>query len=462
MQARWAVRVASSGHARSHAASACIRGALRGGARDTFAFTMTLPADEPTSPVTPAPEHPSGVTLPGIRAARDRIASSVRVTPLLHKPTLAPYAGNHAVYIKCEHLQRTGSFKLRGALNLISQLTPEERSRGVVAASAGNHAQGVAVAAAELGVAATIFMPEDASLAKVEATRNYGAEVRLVGDNLTATLVVARTFADEQRAVFVHPFDDDRIIEGQGTLGLELVEQLPDVATVLLPIGGGGLAAGVATVVRALRPDCQIVGVQAAACDSFGPSLRAGHPVHVEARPTMADGIAVKQPGERTFAILRELIDTHVVVEEAEISEAILWSMERAKQVIEGAGAAPLAALLAGRIQTDGPVAVVIGGGNVDPANLINVIRHGLSAMGRYLHLATCLVDRPGELSRLLQVLASLRVNILGVDHHREDVGVGVGETRVDLVLQTRNAEHVTEVERALEAAGYPVLQSSL
>ncbi|MBC7460160.1 MAG: pyridoxal-phosphate dependent enzyme, partial [Thermoleophilia bacterium] len=315
--------------------------------------------------------------------------------------------------------------------------------------------------AAEYGVSATIFMPVEASLAKVEATRSYGAEVRLAGDSLTATLIEARAFADERHAVFVHPFDDDRIIEGQGTLGLELVEQLPDVGTVVLPIGGGGLAAGVATVMRALRPDCHIIGVQAAACDSYGPSLAAGHPVHVEAGPTMADGIAVKQPGERTFAILRELIDQHVTVDEADISSAILWSMERAKQIVEGAGAAPLAALLSGRIETHGPVVVVLGGGNVDPVNLMTVIRHGLSAVGRYLRLTTSLADRPGELSRLLQLLAVLRVNILGVDHHREGVGVGVGETRVDLVLQTRNAEHVHEVEQALTAAGYPVLSST-
>ncbi|MBC7461647.1 MAG: pyridoxal-phosphate dependent enzyme, partial [Thermoleophilia bacterium] len=219
---------------------------------------MTLPADEPTRRVTSAAAPAFGVTLDGVRAARDRIGSTVRVTPLLHKATLSPYAGNQPVYLKCEHLQRTGSFKLRGALNLIGQLTGEERARGVVAASAGNHAQGVAVAAAEYGVSATIFMPVEASLAKVEATRSYGAEVRLAGDSLTATLIEARAFADERHAVFVHPFDDDRIIEGQGTLGLELVEQLPDVGTVVLPIGGGGLAAGVATVMRALRPDCHI------------------------------------------------------------------------------------------------------------------------------------------------------------------------------------------------------------
>ena len=423
---------------------------------------MTEPDGEPMSSPSGNLASPTQVSLAGIRAARDRIADRIRFTPLLPKETLVPYAGGHPVFLKCEHLQRTGSFKLRGALNLISQLTAEERARGVVAASAGNHAQGVAVAASELGVASTIFMPEDASLAKVEATRAYGAEVRLVGDSLTAALIAARSFADSADAVFVHPFDDDRIIEGQGTMGLELVEQLPEIATVVLPIGGGGLAAGVATVIRELRPDCRIVGVQAAACASFAASRAAGHPVHVEARPSMADGIAVKQPGERTFAILDRLVDVDVLVDEAEIATAILWSMERAKQVVEGAGAAPLAALLAGKVEATGPVAIVVGGGNIDPANLVTVIRHGLSAVGRYLHIATALPDRPGELSRLLALLADLRVNILGVEHHREGARIGVGETRVDLVLQTRNAAHVLEVEAALASAGYPVLASSV
>lgn len=401
---------------------------------------------------------PVTVTIDDIRAARERIAATVRVTPLLRKDTLAPIVG-HPVYLKCEHLQRTGSFKLRGAANLVAMLDANERASGVVAASAGNHAQGVAVAAAELGVHATIFMPQDATLAKVDATRGYGAEVRLTGENLSQTLDVAREWADEHGAVFVHPFDDPRIIAGQGTIGLELVEQLPELATVVIGIGGGGLASGIATAIRALRPDCRIIGVQAAACPSYSASLEAGHPVIVEAAPTMADGIAVKQPGAMTFGILRDLVDEHVEVTEEEISAAILWSMERAKQVLEGAGATPLAALMAGRIRTDGPVVLVGGGGNIDPASLMTVIRHGLSAMGRFLYLGTLLPDRPGELSRLLAQLADLRVNVLGVEHHREGVRVRVGETQVDLVLQTRNAEHVAEVEARLAEAGYVVLQ---
>jgi threonine dehydratase len=401
----------------------------------------------------------TAVTLDDIRAARERIAGAIRHTPMLRKHTLEPLVGCE-VHLKCEHLQRTGSFKLRGALNLVGQLSSEERSRGVVAASAGNHAQGVAVAAAEHGVSATIFMPADASLAKVEATANYGAEVRLVGRHLSETLDAAHAFADETGAVFVHPFDDERIIAGQGTLGLEVVEQLPDVATVVVPVGGGGLASGVGLAVRALRPDCRIVAVQTAAFPSLRRSLEAGEPTVVEAAPTIADGIAVKQLGARNFPLLRDLVDEVVEVEEEELSTAMLWSMERAKQVLEGAGAAALAALLAGRVRSEGPIALVVAGGNIDPAGLIPVIRHGLTAVGRYLYLGTVIPDRPGELSSLLGLLASLRVNVLGVEHHREGVHMRVGETQVDLTLQTRNAEHVSEVKDALRAAGYPVLDA--
>jgi threonine dehydratase len=402
----------------------------------------------------------NAITLDDIRAARDRIDGAIRHTPMLRKHTLEPLVGGAEVHIKCEHLQRTGSFKLRGALNLVSQLTDEERSRGVVAASAGNHAQGVAVAAAEHGVAATIFMPEDASLAKVEATSNYGAEVRLEGAHLTATLQAAHSFAQETGAVFVHPFDDDRIIAGQGTLGLEVVEQLPQVATIVVPVGGGGLASGVGIALRELRPDCRIVAVQTAAFPSLRRSLEAGEPTVVETVPTIADGIAVKQLGVRNFELLRELVDEVVEVEEEELATAMLWSMERAKQVLEGAGAAALAALLSGRVQSDGPIALVVAGGNIDPAGLIPVIRHGLTAVGRFLYLGTVIPDRPGELSRLLALLADLRVNILGVEHHREGVHLRVAETRVDLTLQTRNAEHVTAVRDALRDAGYPVLEA--
>lgn len=398
--------------------------------------------------------------LSDILAARDRIASAIRITPMLRKETLGPIVGQ-SVYIKCEHLQRTGSFKLRGALNLIAQLDEADRGRGVVTASAGNHAQGVAVAASEYGVGATIFMPEDASLAKVEATRGYGAQVVLEGAHLTAALEAAHAFAAQGGAVFVHPFDDPRIIAGQGTIGLEIVEQLPEVATLVVPVGGGGLAAGAAIAVKALQPSCRIVAVQAAAFPSLRASLEAGERVDVVARPTIADGIAVKQLGVLNFEVLRELVDEVVEVDEEELSTAILWSMERAKQVLEGAGAASLAALLSGKVRSDGPVVLIVAGGNIDPAGLVPVIRHGLTSAGRFRHLGTVIPDRPGELSRLLALLARLRVNILGVEHHREGVHIRMGETRVDLTLQTRNAEHVAEVEEALVEAGYSLLGES-
>lgn len=399
------------------------------------------------------------VSFDDIIAARERITGRIRSTPMLHKYTLDPIVG-HPVHIKFEHLQRTGSFKLRGALNLVAQLSDDERARGVVAASAGNHAQGVAVAAAEFGVDATIFMPADASLSKVDATRGYGATVRLEGDSLSAALEAATAHATDTGAVFVHPFDDDRIIAGQGTLGVEIVEQLPDVGTVVVPVGGGGLAAGVALAVRTLRPGCRIVAVQVAGYPSLRHALEAGEPTPVDTRATIADGIAVKQVGARNFAILRELVDEVVEVDEEELSTAMLWSMERAKQVLEGAGAVALAAMLAGKVRSDGPVALVVAGGNIDPANLVPVIRHGLTAAGRFLYLGTIVPDRPGELSRLLGVLADARVNVLGVEHHREGIDLRVGQTRVDLTLQTRNVEHVAEVKAMLAAAGYPVLGS--
>ena len=400
------------------------------------------------------------LTMEDVFAARDRIARDIRSTPMLRKHTLDPFVG-HDVYLKCEHLQRTGSFKLRGALNLIGQLTDDERARGVVAASAGNHAQGVAVAASELGVEATIFMPEDASLSKVEATRNYGADVRLEGANLGDSLILAHAFCEERGAVFVHPFDDLQIIAGQGTLGLEIVEQLPDVATVVVPVGGGGLAAGIGMVLRELRPNCRFVAVQAAAHPTLRASLAAGVSTQVEARPSIADGIAVKQLGTRNFEMLKNLVDDVVEVSEEELSTAILWSMERAKQVLEGAGAASLAALLAGKVTSEGPVVLVVAGGNIDPANLVPVIRHGLTTVGRFLYLGTVIPDRPGELSRLLALLAATRVNVLSIEHHREGVDLRIGETRVDLTLQTRNVEHVAEVEAALAGASYPVLRAT-
>jgi threonine dehydratase len=400
------------------------------------------------------------VTLADIREARERIHGIVRPMRLLPKETLSAYAHGARVELVCEHLQRTGSFKIRGATNLIAQLTDDERARGVVAASAGNHAQGVAVAASMFDVDATIFMPLDASLSKIEATRGYGASVQLAGDSLTQTLDAAHAYATDQGAIFIHPFDDARIVAGQGTLGLDIIDAMPDVDTILIPVGGGGLAAGVARVIKELRPTCRVVAVQSAACASLDAAIHAGEPTLVDSRPSMADGILVKQTGALPFAMLRDLVDDVVLVDEDEISTAMLWALERSKQLLEGAGATALAALLSGRAAVTGPTAVVLGGGNIDPAGIIPVIRHGLSAVGRYVYIGTILPDRPGELSRLLAILAEQRVNVLGVEHHREGVATRIGETRVDLVLQTRDAAHVVDVRAALEAGGYPLVGS--
>ena len=398
--------------------------------------------------------QPVGITLEDIEAARVRVEPHIRRTPMLLKESLTSRFGV-PVHLKGEHLQRTGSFKLRGALNLVAQLSGEERARGVVAASAGNHAQGVAVAAAQFGMRARIYMPVDASLSKVEATRNYGAEVVLEGEGLAESLALAQAWADEQGALFVHPFDDPRIIAGQGTLGLEIVEQVPDVGTLIVPIGGGGLFAGVARAVRALRPDCQIVGVQARASAPLALSLEAGHPVGIEPSPTMADGIAVHEPGALAFQIIQETMDQLVLVDDDHISRTMLWLMERAKQIVEAAGAAALAALQTGEVAVAGPTVCVLSGGNVDPMQLIPVVRHGLTTVGRYMSVSTTMTDRPGELSNLLALLADLKVNILSINHRREGVQLHVSEVRVEMTLQTRNRQHVREVLAAMGAAGY-------
>jgi threonine dehydratase len=396
------------------------------------------------------------VTLADIEAARVRISDRIRPTPMLRKEQLSTLFGV-PMYLKGEHLQRTGSFKLRGALNLVSQLDEPTRARGVAAASAGNHAQGVAVAAAEHGVRARIWMPADASLSKVEATRSYGAEVVLEGEHLTAALAAAQAWAEESGALFVHPFDDPRIVAGAGTVGLEIAEQVPDVATVVVPIGGGGLFSGVAIALRGVLPGCRLVGVQAAACESVAASLAAGEPTIVEARPTMADGIAVKQPGVAALRVIQRCMDELVTVDDDDLGSAILWLMERGKQVVEGAGAASLAAVLSGKLDVSGPTVCLLSGGNIDPMSLMPVIRHGLTTVGRFARISTTVADRPGQLSGLLALLARARVNILSVEHRREGEALHVGETRIELTMGTRNRDHLDEVLSLLAGAGYDV-----
>jgi len=383
-------------------------------------------------------------TLAEFEAARRRLDGVARVTPVYSSETFSRLAGR-TVRLKAETLQRTGSFKIRGAYNKISSLAGRDGGAGVAAASAGNHGQAVAWAAREVGVPATIFVPQDAPMAKVEAARSYGAHVEMRGARFEDAVDAARAHVEETGALFIHPYEDATVIAGQGTLGLELADQLPDVSTVVVPIGGGGLCSGIGLALKAVRPEVEVVGVQAASCLPGGSGF------------TIADGIAVKAPGEFTMAILDGLLSGLVSVTDEEISTAIVLLLERAKLVVEGAGAVGVAALLAGKVPGDGPVAIVLSGGNIDATLLISVMRHGLTHAGRYVVLRTRVPDRPGELVRLLELVAEQRVNVVSVEHHREGMAVSVAETEVELTLTTRDAEHCAQVVAALEGWGYPV-----
>ncbi|MER7759087.1 threonine ammonia-lyase [Streptomyces sp. NPDC097619] len=397
------------------------------------------------------------VILDDVRGAQKMLSGVSRVTPMEGSRYLSSLVGA-PVHLKCENLQRTGSFKLRGAYVRIACLTPVQRAAGVVAASAGNHAQGVALASSLLGVRSTVFMPVGAPLPKVAATREYGAEVILSGQVVDETLAAAQEHADRTGAVFIHPFDHPDVIAGQGTVGLEVLEQCPEVSTILVGIGGGGLAAGIAVAVKAVRPDVRIVGVQAAGAAAYPPSLAAGHPVPVEAPSTMADGIKVGRPGDLPFSIIADLLDDVVTVSEDALSSALLLCLERAKLVVEPAGCSPVAALLSeperyGR----GPVVAVLSGGNVDPLLLQRILRHGMAAAGRYLSLRVRVTDRPGALAGLLGVLSTVDANVLDVGHVRTDPRLGLTEVEVELHLETKGPDHCTEVARALHRAGYPL-----
>ncbi len=383
-------------------------------------------------------------SLADIEAARQRIAGHARVTPIYRTETFSRICGRE-VQLKAENLQRTGSFKIRGAVNKLSTLSDEERAAGVVAASAGNHGQAVAWAGRELGAPATIFVPEDAPMTKVDAARHYGAQVRFVGANIEEALEAARGYVEESGATFVHPFEDEVVIAGQGTIGLELADQLDEFETVLVPIGGGGLCAGIGLALKAIRPDIHVVGVQAAGTLPGGPGF------------TIADGIQVKHPGELTMSILEQVCDELVPVTDEEISEAIVLLLERAKLVVEGAGAVGVAALLAERVGGEGTVAVVLSGGNIDPTLLITVMRHGLTQAGRYLVVRTRLPDRPGELAKLLALLGAERVNVVSVEHHREGLDIPISASEVELTLVTRDSRHCDEVEQTMEGWGYKV-----
>jgi threonine dehydratase len=383
-----------------------------------------------------------------IEAAARLLRGVARVTPVARSETLTKLAGR-TVYLKAEALQRTGSFKVRGAHVKLASLGESERRAGVIAASAGNHGQAVAWAAREAGVAATVFMPSNAALAKVEATRGYGAEVVLGGELLDDTLLLARERAAESGATIVHPFDDPVVVAGQGTLGLELAQQLEDAETVVVPVGGGGLASGIALALAARRPEVRLVGVQAARCAPFAGRRDLG--------PTIADGIAVKQPGALTRPIVEHRLERIVTVTDEEITQAIVLLLERAKLVVEGAGAAPVAALLAGRVPGKGPVCCILSGGNIDASLLIQVARFALTAAGRHLVVRTRVPDRPGQLAELLTRIAAEGVNVLEVEHEREGYDLPVGDTGIELTLLTRGEGHCSELLERLASWGYPV-----
>ena len=389
--------------------------------------------------------------------ARAILAPMIRQTPLLESSALSALAGG-PVYLKCENLQRGGSFKVRGAYVRIARLTAAERARGVVAASAGNHAQGVALAAGALGAAATVVMPAAAPLPKIAATRSYGAEVVLHGATVEDALARAQELAAASGSIFIHPFDHPDVIAGQGTIGLELAEQCPQVRTIAVPVGGGGLAAGIAVATSAALPEAKLVGVQAEAVAPVRASVAAGHPVSVRPAPTMADGIAVAWPGDLPIALLAAARSDFVTVTEENLSRGLLLCLERAKQVVEPAGAAGVAAILEHPGVFQPPVVIVLSGGNIDPLLLSKVLRHGLSAAGRFLAFRCKLPDQPGALATLLVELANLGANVLDVVHERVTPDLRVDEAEVSLHLETRGPEHTDSVVSQLRKAGYTLM----
>ena len=394
-----------------------------------------------------------------VAAAREVLSEVTLRTPLLQSRVLSERIGG-PVYLKCENLQRTGSFKARGAYLRIARLSDSERGSGVIAASAGNHAQGVAFAAALLGTKATVVMPEGAPLPKIEATRSYGAEIILHGSTVEHALIRAKELADSRGSVFIHPFEHPDIVAGQGTVGLEIIEQCPGVRTIAVPVGGGGLASGIAVVAKNASPPIRVIGVQAEAIAAYPASFAAGHPVAVAPGATMADGIAVARPGELAFVVLAEHADRVVTVSEESLSRALLLCLERSKQVVEPAGAAGVAALLEHPRAFEPPVVVVLSGGNIDPLLLAKVLRHGLAAAGRYLTFRCRLPDRPGALATLLAEVAGLGANVLDVMHERVTPGLHVDEVEVLLQVETRGPGHCDSVITQLRESGYKLLFS--
>ena len=400
-------------------------------------------------------EQNSILTLGDILVARERLRDFIYYSPCPHSQMLSALTGQE-VYLKLENLQMTGSFKERGALNRIAALTPEQASRGVIAASAGNHAQGVAYHATKRGIHALIVMPQTTPLVKVTATREFGAEVLLHGANYDEAFAEAMRLRDEQGLTFIHPFDDPQVMAGQGTIGLELLEQVPQLEAVVVPVGGGGLIAGIACAIKESRPKIRMIGVQTERLPSMAAAMEAHHPVTIDPATTIADGIAVRRAGTLTLPLIEQYVDEIVPVDEDEIASAILMLLEREKTLAEGAGAAGLAALLQHRTSLQGAhTAVLVGGGNIDVTLLSRIIERGLVQDGRLIRLRIHLLDKPGALHELTRLIAEHRANIVDTLHNRAYYGVNLGDTVIDITMETRGRDQVTELLQALTAAGY-------
>ncbi len=397
----------------------------------------------------------AAISIDDVERAHDVIKGIVRHTPIKRSTTLSQMTGAD-FYLKLENFQRTGSFKVRGALNKIESLTEQDRAKGVVAASAGNHAQGVAYAAAKAGIKADIFMPVDATHAKVVATKGYGATVHLAGTDYQSAYEAASEYCQARGGTFVHAFDDPFIMAGQGTLGLEILEDIPDMDTILIPIGGGGLISGVATTIRARKPNARIIGVQAEGASTVAASLDKGYVVPADEVKTMADGIACRRLGELTFDVIQELVDEVVTVSEGEIAEAILFMLERSKAMVEGAGAVSLAAAMSGKVDLKGRTAVaVMSGGNIDMTLVSRIIQHGMVKAGRIVVIQTSISDKPGSIAKLLALLAEHKASVIDITHDRYRLDLTLQETHVEVHVETRGPEHVDELRLVLEAAGY-------
>ncbi len=395
-----------------------------------------------------------------IEAARNKIGRAILQTPTVYSDTLSKLTGNE-IFLKMENLQKTGSFKIRGAYYKLSKLTPSMRRLGVVAASAGNHAQGVALASSILGIRSTIVMPEGVSLAKQMATQSYGGEILLFGQNIDEALRHAKRLTEDGKCL-IHPFDDEQIIAGQGTIGLEILEEIPDVEAIIVPVGGGGLISGIAAIVKKKRPAVKIIGVQSVHAPSAFYSFKRKKIVETKVRPTLADGIAIRRVGDITFSLIRKGVDEIVTVEEDEIASAILMLMERKRIVAEGAGAAPLAALLSRRLKMRGKrIVLVISGGNIDVHLLDRIIEKGLAQTGRLVRFSILLRDVPGALAKLSGLVAQHRANILHIIHERAAKDIPIGFSRVILVLETRGSDHIREIKKGLEGKGYPLQMQS-